>query len=216
MLYQAGLSLCLLFVLQGNQQQQQGDAAGAYAQLDQQQLPSVLDSCALAVLCSNAGLHAAQIVLSSAFTCSTCVTPGDVCSTPLLHNAANSTYYPTITDSIFHCWLVFVPGTLDEAAAAATSQQQQQQYGDERCGYGSRDDPLALPSPAEVEAALLQFPPGADKGAASKQQLQSWHERFKGVAAAAVGLEQLASAATAQYMDAQGEAKGGGEVQLVH
>ncbi|WIA10524.1 hypothetical protein OEZ85_010712 [Tetradesmus obliquus] len=92
-------------------------------------------------------------------------------------------------------------GTSDEAAAAAL---QQQQYGDERCGYGSRDDPLALPSPAEVEAALLQLPPGADKGAASKQQLQAWHERFKGVAEAAAGLEQLASAATTQYMDAQG------------
>lgn len=97
----------------------------------------------------------------------------------------------------------FGAGTSDEAAAAAL---QQQQYGDERCGYGSRDDPLALPSPAEVEAALLQLPPGADKGAASKQQLQAWHERFKGVAEAAAGLEQLASAATTQYMDAQGAA----------
>jgi hypothetical protein len=63
-----------------------------------------------------------------------------------------------------------------------------------------------------VEAALLQLPPGADKGAASKQQLQAWHERFKGVAAAAAGLEQLASAATTQYMDAQGMAS---DLQLV-
>jgi hypothetical protein len=104
---------------------------------------------------------------------------------------------------------IFYADTSNAAAAAAAPEQQQQPspaaYGDERCGYGSRDDPLALPSPAEVEAALLQLPQGADKGAASKQQLQEWNERFKGVAAAAAGLEQLASAATTQYMDAQGE-----------
>jgi hypothetical protein len=102
---------------------------------------------------------------------------------------------------------ILYAGTADEAAAAAPEQQQpgSAAYGDERCGYGSRDDPLALPSPAEVEAALLQLPQGADKGAASKQQLHEWNERFRGVAAAAAGLEQLASAATTQYMDAQGE-----------
>jgi hemolysin activation/secretion protein len=94
----------------------------------------------------------------------------------------------------------------DQAAAAAAEPMPPASaaYGDDRCGFGSRDDPLALPSPAEVEAALLQLPQGADKGAASKQQLAAWNERFKGVAAAAAGLEQLASAATTQYMDAQG------------
>lgn len=88
----------------------------------------------------------------------------------------------------------------------ATQQEHQQQsgiaYGDERCGYGKQDE--QQPSFSESEAALLTLQPGSDTGCVSRAQLQSWHNRFKGASAAIAGLEQLASAATTQHLDAQG------------
>lgn len=76
-------------------------------------------------------------------------------------------------------------------------------YGDGRCAYGSCQD-QQLPSPTAVEQLLLHMPPNADPGCATGEQLQQWHERFKSASAAIAGLEQLASAASLQLMDAQG------------
>jgi hypothetical protein len=90
--------------------------------------------------------------------------------------------------------------------AAAT-----QSYGDDRCGFatGSIDhkqqQQLAVPSVHQAELLLQQLPAGGqDAGAADTQQLQEWRQRWNAVSPSVAGLEQLASAATMQYTDAQG------------
>lgn len=88
-------------------------------------------------------------------------------------------------------------------AAEAEQQPNELSYGDDRCGVGSATDGV-LPSLSDVEGVLLQLPPGSDQGAAGPQQLQAWHTRFKEAVIKVAGLEQLASAATLQYLDAQG------------
>lgn len=89
-----------------------------------------------------------------------------------------------------------------------------QPYGDNRCGFATdstgdqqqqqQQQQLAVPSLQEAELLLQQLP-GQDAGAADSQLLQEWRQRWSAVAPAVAGLEQLASAATLQYMDAQGE-----------
>eukprot|EP00879_Flechtneria_rotunda_P004646 GHRR01004905.1.p1 GENE.GHRR01004905.1~~GHRR01004905.1.p1 ORF type:complete len:378 (+),score=171.71 GHRR01004905.1:406-1539(+) len=96
------------------------------------------------------------------------------------------------------------PAAVATAATAATAPSDQQSsgcmYGDKRCGYGSDAAP-SLPAP---EKLLERLPQGPDGGAATPEQLQAWRDRFKAAAQQVAGLEQLASAATLQYMDAQG------------
>lgn len=103
--------------------------------------------------------------------------------------------------------LCLLPALADCPTEPEQHQQQQQQpapYGDERCGHGSAQEQPPPPSLEEAEQALLRLLPGSDQGAASPQQLAAWHDRFKAAAGQMAGLEQLASAATLQYLDAQG------------
>eukprot|EP00775_Hariotina_reticulata_P007147 gene7147-7362_t len=100
------------------------------------------------------------------------------------------------------------PGEVDTADLQGDDAEAEQQpnelpYGDGRCGVGSATDGV-LPSLSDVEGVLLQLPPGSDQGAADPQQLQAWHGRFKEAVTEVARLEQLASAATLQYLDAQG------------
>jgi hypothetical protein len=94
--------------------------------------------------------------------------------------------------------------------AAAT-----QSYGDQRCGFATdsidhqqqqqQQQQLAVPSVQQAELLLQQLPAGGqDAGAADGQQLQEWRQRWNAVSPSVAGLEQLASAATMQYLDAQG------------
>ena len=89
-----------------------------------------------------------------------------------------------------------------------------QPYGDNRCGFATdsstdqqqqhqQQQQVHVPSLQEAELMLQQLP-AQDAGAADSQQLQEWRQRWSAVAPAVAGLEQLASAATLQYMDAQG------------
>lgn len=82
--------------------------------------------------------------------------------------------------------------------------QQVAVYGDERCGHGSLQEQPALPALQAVEQLLLRLPDNCNQGVASPEQLQQWHERFKSASGTVADLEQLASAATLQLMDAQG------------
>lgn len=117
----------------------------------------------------------------------------------------------------------------DGRAAGQTDKQQEpaltspfaaaaQPYGDQRCGFATESceqDPsqpqqqqqqLLLPSLDQAEALLQQLAAGGrDAGAADPRQLQEWRQRWTAVSPSVAGLEQLASAATMQYMDAQGE-----------
>lgn len=90
-------------------------------------------------------------------------------------------------------------------------------YGDLRCGFAAdapeqqqqQQEPvqqLSLPSLQQAEQLLLRQLPrgGQDGGAADAQQLQEWRQRWSAVAPSVAGLEQLASATSMQYMDAQG------------
>lgn len=90
--------------------------------------------------------------------------------------------------------------------AAAT-----QSYGDQRCGFATdaidrqQQQQLAVPTVQQAELLLQKLPAGdQDAGAADAQQLQEWRQRWNAVSSSVAGLEQLASAATMQYMDAQG------------
>jgi len=87
--------------------------------------------------------------------------------------------------------------------AEAEQQLNEPLYGDDRCGVGSVSEGVP-PSLSNVERVLLQLRTGPDHGAADVQQLQAWHDRFKGAVIKVASLEQLASAATLQYLDAQG------------
>jgi hypothetical protein len=125
------------------------------------------------------------------------------------------------------------------AAGQADKQQQEpaltspfaaaaQPYGDQRCGFATEScdqDPsqpqrqqLLLPSLDQAEALLQQLAAGGrDAGAADQQQLQEWRQRWNAVSPSVAGLEQLASAASMQYMDAQGETTGEeGAVRIWH
>jgi hypothetical protein len=102
-------------------------------------------------------------------------------------------------------------GAPSAAVNGLVPHQQQAAYGDSRCGYASttpqQQQQQQLPSLGEVEQLLLQLPRGGrDTGAASAEQQAAWRARFASSSAAVAGLEQLASAATLQYMDAQGAA----------
>lgn len=131
----------------------------------------------------------------------------------------------------------------DAAAQHSTAQQQPQQdgpgpvstsfaaaaqpYGDQRCGFASdttgdhsgqqpqqQQPQLPVPSLQQAEQLLQQLPAGGqDVGAVDPQQLKEWRQRFQAVAPSVAGLEQLASAATMQYMDAQG--RWWGDAQLL-
>lgn len=87
-----------------------------------------------------------------------------------------------------------------------------QPYGDQRCGFATdscdqdqQQPQLSIPSLQQAELLLQQLPAGGqDGGAADAQQLQEWRQRWNAVSPSVAGLEQLASAATMQYMDAQG------------
>eukprot|EP00878_Enallax_costatus_P022349 GHUV01023706.1.p1 GENE.GHUV01023706.1~~GHUV01023706.1.p1 ORF type:complete len:236 (+),score=86.44 GHUV01023706.1:981-1688(+) len=92
------------------------------------------------------------------------------------------------------------------AAQQPPEQQEHSAYGDDCCGYGSPQE--QLPAPKAVEQLLLQLQSGPGEGAATAEQLQHWHERFKAASATISGLEQLASAASLQLMDCQGECVG--------
>lgn len=94
-------------------------------------------------------------------------------------------------------------------------------YGDLRCGFAAdapeqqqqQQEPvqqLSLPSLQQAEQLLLRQLPhgGQDTGAADSQQLQEWRQRWNAVAPSVAGLEQLASATSMQYMDAQGVCRG--------
>jgi len=118
------------------------------------------------------------------------------------------------------------PGSSAAAAAAEAEaaahkqkekQKQQRKYGDAVCGYGSDDEP---PTFSDAEDAVLgvgssgaaaerwakqhTHAAGSDGAAASEQQLQEWRERFRGNAGGLAALEQVASASTSLFMDAQG------------
>jgi len=103
------------------------------------------------------------------------------------------------------------------APAASPFAAAAQPYGDTRCGFArdACDQQLPLPQQQQQQPQLLvpslqqaeqllQQLPAADAGAVNPQQLQEWRARFKAVAPSVAGLEQLASAGSLQYMDAQG------------
>jgi hypothetical protein len=89
-----------------------------------------------------------------------------------------------------------------------------QPYGDQRCGFADpnqnqqQQQPLLdIPSLQQAEQLLQQLAAGGQQGAraAGPDQLQEWRQRWAAVAPSVSGLEQLASAVSMQFMDAQGE-----------
>jgi hypothetical protein len=107
---------------------------------------------------------------------------------------------------------------VDTTSLASPFAAASQPYGDLRCGFAAdapeqqqqqEQEPvqqLSLPSLQQAEQLLLRQLPrgGQDEGAADPQQLQEWRQRWNAVAPSVAGLEQLASATSMQYMDAQG------------
>lgn len=96
-----------------------------------------------------------------------------------------------------HC--VLRAGNLVSCRPAA-QQQADGWYGDDICGYGSDGDPLSF---QDVEGMVASHTYRTD--VVTDEQCLAWQQRFNSTTPAFATLEQLSSAVTMQYMDAQGQ-----------